>query len=186
MTKQPENLDPIQSAGQIDDPDQPTTIAGRDDSRAGRDTQPAPVSAERSPQTGAASASAATNDEEDRGPRKAVKETGFPNVGDSTLDEFNARDVDSEALAGRRKFQPRAGDVNPNFSSNPADRAPAEPSDHEHPAASYESAQAAPITEPVRHSRMVEENVREQEREFDLGTDEDGERYLVPKNEEGR
>ena len=40
MTQHPENSDPIASAGQIDDPDQPTTMKGQDDSRAGRDTQP--------------------------------------------------------------------------------------------------------------------------------------------------
>ena len=50
MTQQPESTDPIASAGQIDDPDQPTTVHGKDDSRAGRDTQPDESSADGDPE----------------------------------------------------------------------------------------------------------------------------------------
>ena len=221
MTQQPENPDPIASASQIDDPDQPTTVQGHDDSRAGRDTQPDESSAEGDPdQPGAVRRTTvppagATNpgtvdgavNATDRGdvveertvrddrdvvrddhaadhgkPPKALKETGFPNVGEGTVDEQSARDVDSEALAGTRKFQPRPGDPNPNISANPADRPDVDGEVDDEGNAQYERAEEMPDIEPVRHSHMVEDRVQEQERDYDLETTEDGERYLTPKD----
>lgn len=221
MTQQPENPDPIASAGQIDDPDQPTTVQGHDDSRAGRDTQPDESSADGDPdQPGVARrttvAPAGTTDSgtvggaanaSDRGvvagertvrddrdvvrddhtaddgkPPKALKETGFPNVGEGTVDEQSAREVDSEALAGTRKFQPRPGDPNPNISANPADRPDVDGEVFDEGNAQYERSEEMPDIEPVRHSHMVEERVQEQERDYDLETTEDGERYLTPKD----
>ena len=37
----------------------------------------------------------------------------------------------------------------------------------------------------MRHSRIVEERVQQQERDFDLGTTEEGERYLTPRDVPG-
>ncbi|WP_270256895.1 hypothetical protein [Kocuria marina] len=221
MTQQPENPDPIASAGQIDDPDQPTTVQGHDDSRAGRDTQPDESSADGDPdQPGAVRrttvAPAGTTDSTtvggasnatDRGvvagertvrddrdvvrddhasddskPPKALKETGFPNVGEGTVDEQSAREVDSEALAETRKFQPRSGDPNPNISANPADRPDVDGEVFDEGNAQYQRSEEMPDIEPVRHSHMVEERVQEQERDYDLETTEDGERYLTPKD----
>ena len=146
MTQHPENSDPIASAGQIDDPDQPTTVQGKDDSRAGRDTQPEESSADGDPEqpgthhrtraaahdddaalAGSATRSGdrdarAVTDENEGKPPKALRETGFPVVDEGTVDAQHNREVDSEALAGTRKFQPRPGDANPNVSDNPADR----------------------------------------------------------------
>ncbi|MCT1545560.1 MULTISPECIES: hypothetical protein [Kocuria] len=291
MTQHPENSDPIASAGQIDDPDQPTTVHGKDDSRAGRDTQPEESSADGDPEQpgtrhrsgaaphhDAAPAASATRgtaqegrtatDEHDGKPPKALRETGFPVVDEGTVDAQHNREVDSEALAGTRKFQPRPGDANPNVSDNPADRLdtasgvgrarstedrrhdghgqPETSGDHmasEHVAgprggvpdgavqveadgsgtdrrtmgeadragagrrgadehgsrderasrddagqdstAQYETPESIPEVEPVRHSRIVEERVQEQERDFDLGTTEEGERYLTPRDVPG-
>ena len=307
MTQQPESTDPIASAGQIDDPDQPTTVAGQDDSRAGRDTQPDESSADGDPdQPGvtrhtarpsghgdaaraasttpdaAASATSADATREDRTrhdgkPPKAIQETGVPVADRETAQARDVRDVDSEALAGTRKFQPRPGDANPNVSDNPADfpahqaaghqtaggeraaaahgehgqdeahagrkrtatehvagprggapdgavhvspestaaedrttqrrasedRAPETTGDHRdhtgedrarddderaqddrggNSTAQYETPESIPAVEPVRHSRLVEERVKEQERDYDLGTTEEGERYLTPKD----
>ena len=295
MTQQPESTDPIASAGQIDDPDQPTTVKGRDDSRAGRDTQPDESSAEGDPDpsgapratahqdgrhdaratsvtpgTAASATSAdATRDDRDHRhgtPPKAIQETGVPVADKDTAQAREGRDVDSEALAGTRKFQPRPGDANPNVSENPADFPDNQAADHqyaqhatavdgerggaegqtghgrtvgEHVAgpqggvpdgavhvtpgtgragdhatdsahqdrtggdardtrgasstgagedstAQYEAPESVPTVEPVRHSRLVEERVQEQERDYDLGTTEEGERYLVPKDLEER
>ncbi|WP_423447344.1 hypothetical protein AABM36_03130 [Kocuria sp. KSNUG] len=276
MTQQPENTDPIASAGQIDDPDQPTTMKGQDDSRAGRDTQPdesatdgdpdqpgtsrhaasAPRSGTVRDADGATAASATRGAvRDDRGetvgkPPKAIRETGVPVVDGDAVDAASAREVDSEALAGTRKFQPRPGDANPNVSDNPenfpdhenrsahegvagggdvrehtSDRdmvnrnlsdldrdtddrhvtrretvdrttADAQASDQDttrqdrdtddgNSTVQYENPESIPAVEPVRHSRMVEERVQEQERDFDLGTTEDGERYLTPKDVPG-
>ncbi|WNB88290.1 hypothetical protein RGB72_09960 [Glutamicibacter protophormiae] len=224
MTQQPETPDPIQSAGQIDDPDQPTTVAGQDDSRAGRDTQPddaadgdpeqprsTPVHGDATVRDarpagrthsasaagdadGATAASATTGTgrstdttREDRTtdgkPPKAVQETGFPVVPEGAVDAQGAREVDSEALAGTRKFQPPAGADNPNVSANPADREDFSPAATKDDAAGYERAEDMPEVEPVRHSVPVEERVEEQERDYDLHTTEDGERYLTPTDE---
>lgn len=291
MTQQPENTDPIASAGQIDDPDQPTTVHGKDDSRAGRDTQPDESSADGDPEQpgtrhhtraaahdDAAPAGSATRgtaqegrtatDEHDGKPPKALRETGFPVVDEGTVDAQHNREVDSEALAGTRKFQPRPGDANPNVSDNPADRLDTgggvarerftedrRSDDHGRPEAAgdrtasehvagprggvadgavqveadghgtdrrtageadradavrrgadehgsraerasrddsaqddtaqYETPESIPEVEPVRHSRIVEERVQEQERDFDLGTTEEGERYLTPRDVPG-
>lgn len=292
MTQHPENSDPIASAGQIDDPDQPTTVQGKDDSRAGRDTQPEESSADGDPEqpgtrhrtraaahdddaalAGSATRSGdrdarAVTDENEGKPPKALRETGFPVVDEGTVDAQHSREVDSEALAGTRKFQPRPGDANPNVSDNPADRLdtasgvgrarstedrrhdghgqPETSGDHmasEHVAgprggvpdgavqveadgsgtdrrtmgeadragagrrgadehgsrderasrddagqdstAQYETPESIPEVEPVRHSRIVEERVQQQERDFDLGTTEEGERYLTPRDVPG-
>lgn len=288
MTQQPENTDPIAAAGQIDDPDQPTTVHGKDDSRAGRDTQPDESSADGDPEqpgsrhrsagapvrddaATAASASHGTahdgrtvEDEHGGKPPKALRETGFPVVEEGTVDAQHSRDVDSEALAGTRKFQPRPGDANPNISDNPQDRLdhagqsehargagerasgegarsgadtvrdePAAAAhvagprggvpdgavrveadasetgsrvsggpgaertttehntadgrdpragDEDHDASQYQDPRDVPEVEPVRHSQMVEDRVQEQERDYDLGTTEDGERYLTPRD----
>ena len=296
MTQQPENTDPIASAGQIDDPDQPTTVKGQDDSRAGRDTQPDESSADGDPdQPGAARHSARPSGHDDAAraastapgatapttstdatredltrhdgkPPKAIQETGVPVVDRETAQARDVRDVDSEALAGTRKFQPRPGDANPNVSDSPADFPDHQAADHrtagderaaaghgergqdeahtgrertaaEHVAgprggapdgavhvapettaaeghltgaagdhrgphsggaqdgrgrsgaeqdgnstAQYETPESVPSAEPVRHSRLVEERVQEQERDYDLGTTEEGERYLTPKD----
>lgn len=303
MTQQPESTDPIASAGQIDDPDQPTTVKGQDDSRAGRDTQPDESSADGDPdQPGAARHTARPSGHHDdaaraaftapgattrttsadmtRGdrtghdgkPPKAIQETGVPVMDRETAQARDVRDVDSEALAGTRKFQPRPGDANPNVSDNPADfpdhraaggeraaaahgehgqgeahagrernaaehvagprggapdgavrvspestaaedratqgrvsedRAPETAGDHRdhtgegrardggeraqddrggNSTAQYETPESIPAVEPVRHSRLVEERVQEQERDYDLGTTEEGERYLTPKD----
>ena len=191
MTQQPETPDPIQSAGQIDDPDQPTTVAGQDDSRAGRDTQPDdaadgdPEQPRSTPVHGDASARDARPADRTTGgkPPKAVQETGLPVVPEGTVDAQGARQVDSEALAGTRKFQPPAGADNPNVSANPADREDFSPAATKDDAAGYERAEDMPEVEPVRHSVPVEERVEEQERDYDLHTTEDGERYLTPTDE---
>ena len=292
MTQHPENSDPIASAGQIDDPDQPTTVQGKDDSRAGRDTQPEESSADGDPEqpgthhrtraaahdddaalAGSATRSGdrdarAVTDENESKPPKALRETGFPVVDEGTVDAQHSREVDSEALAGTRKFQPRPGDANPNVSDNPADRLDTgggvgrervtedrRSDDHGRPEASgdrtasehvagprggvadgavqveadgsgtnrrtagegdrvtaarhstderesrhvsatrddtaqdstaqYENPESIPEVEPVRHSRIVEERVQQQERDFDLGTTEEGERYLTPRDVPG-
>ncbi|RLZ03242.1 hypothetical protein CWC38_06785 [Kocuria tytonicola] len=227
MTQQPESTDPIASAGQIDDPDQPTTVKGQDDSRAGRDTQPDESSADGDPdQPGAAprtsrptghddaaraastapgttaptaSADATREDHTRHGgkPPKAIQETGVPVADREAARERDVRDVDSEALAGTRKFQPRPGDENPNVSDNPAnfpdhrgpdgvsaqdDRGRSEAERGGKNTAQYETPESMPATEPVRHSRLVEERVQEQERDYDLGTTEEGERYLTPRD----
>ena len=51
--------------------------------------------------------------------------------------------------------------------------------------AQYEDPESIPEVEPVRHSRIVEERVQQQERDFDLGTTEEGERYLTPRDVPG-
>lgn len=191
MTQQPETPDPIQSAGQIDDPDQPTTVAGQDDSRAGRDTQPddaADGDSEQprfTPVHGDASARDARPADRTTGgkPPKAVQETGLPVVPEGTVDAQGARQVDSEALAGTRKFQPPAGADNPNVSANPANREDVNPPASKGDAAGYERAEDIPVVEPVRHSVPVEERVEAQARDYDLQTTEDGERYLTPTDE---
>ncbi|MDO4918983.1 hypothetical protein [Kocuria sp.] len=219
MTQQPEHTDPIASAGQIDDPDQPTTVEGQDDSRAGRDTQPDEGATDGDPdQPGATGRSASRQGTADHGatahtagpgssheehgtrnglPPKAVQETGFPVVGEDTVDAQGARDLDSEALAGTRKFQPLPGENNPNISDNPLDSPDYNPGTDQARAAAnrtsdsgaaadstvqYEDPENMPRVEPVRHSSMVEERVQQQERDYDLGTTEDGERYLTPKD----
>ncbi|MCG7424048.1 hypothetical protein [Kocuria rhizophila] len=215
MTQQPETPDPIQSAGQIDDPDQPTTVAGQDDSRAGRDTQPDDAAADGDPEQsraahrtaasttapgaahgtrgtagdGATAASATTGAAregraDDGGtPPKAVQETGVPVVPEGAVDAQGAREVDSQALAGTRKFQPPAGADNPNVSANRADRDDVSAAGTGDDSAGYERAEDMPVVEPVRHSVPVEERVEEQERDYDLHTTEDGERYLTPTDE---
>lgn len=191
MTQQPETPDPIQSAGQIDDPDQPTTVAGQDDSRAGRDTQPDdaadgdPEQPRSTPVHGDASARDARPADRTTGgkPPKAVQETGLPVVPEGTVDAQGARQVDSEALAGTRKFQPPAGADNPNVSANPANREDVNPPASKGDAAGYERAEDIPVVEPVRHSVPVEERVEAQARDYDLQTTEDGERYLTPTDE---
>ena len=269
MTQHPENSDPIASAGQIDDPDQPTTVHGKDDSRPGRDTQPDESTADGDPdQPGSRVRPAAgahtvesregRADEQSGKPPKALSETGFPAVGEGTVDAQHAREVDSEALAATRKFQPRPGENNPNISDDPQDRldrvggamhgrttgdprteqgtaaeqggtSRGDRTTAEHVAgprggvrdgsveaqapgtdrqvveestrarttsagttgtgegdpAHYQEPEDVPEVEPVRHSRMVEERVQEQERSFDMGTTEDGQRYLTPKDAPG-
>ncbi|CAL8896046.1 hypothetical protein [Kocuria varians] len=219
MTQQPETPDPIQSAGQIDDPDQPTTVGGQDDSRAGRDTQPDESSADgdpeqpgaghRSPRSPAvagptAGAGARTAPEGEDGatavssvdgsahhdpdadsgkPPKAVRETGVPVVPEGAVDAQGARELDSEALAGTRKFQPPADAPNPNVPGSSSSREGGYPARSREGASEPGRGNDEHAQEPVRHSVPVEERVEKQERDYDLHTTEDGERYLTPTDD---
>lgn len=204
MSKRPENSDPIASAGQIDDPDQP--VSRKDDKateqRDGTDasSDDADRRVRKHHTHGATDADVARDDERAaRGsgkPPKAVKETGFPNVDAADVEAQHNREIDSGSVAADRKFQPPAGRVNPN------DNHPTPPSGnpHIHPgpntsqaarndrdgddseAESYGTPENTRPAEPVEHSRMVEERIQAQERDFDLEVTEEGERYITPRD----
>lgn len=203
MSQQPENSDPIASAGQIDDPDQPVS---RDDDHAsnrkhaldetGDDTD----DHERRRHADGATAAHAEDERAARGsgrPPKQVKETGFPNVDAAEVEAQHSREIDSESLAAGRKFQPPAGRSNPNLNH------PAPPSANPHifegenissaaehdrdgdssEAESYGTPENTAPAEPVKHSRMVEERIQQQEHDYDLEVTEEGERYITPHEE---
>lgn len=224
MAQRPENSDPIREAGQISDPDQSANING-DQPAAGSEpnsTEPGPRTTggnqlDSAPtrtsgggdtvNTGAVRDDGVTVTSADRDradhDEKLISETGFPNVPDEEVEAQNRREIDTESLAGTRKFQPREGDDNPNVSHAPTsgtgattngrgagsdesdvDRlSPAARNDRdgdESEAESYGTPENTPRPAPVQHSRVVEERVQRQERDYDLNTTEDGERYITP------
>lgn len=203
MTKRPENSDPIASAGQIDDPDQP--VSRDDDHETGRraksdDEADNPAHHARSRNAdGATSAEAARSDERAaRGsgkPPKAVKETGFPNVDAAEVEAQHGHDVNSSDMAAGRKFQPPAGRHDPNVPNLPPaggdihtpqgrDLTEAARNDRDgdsSEAETYGTPENTGGPEPITHSRAVEDRVQQQEHDYNLEETEDGERYMTPR-----
>ncbi|HBH56394.1 MAG TPA: hypothetical protein DDY46_07380, partial [Kocuria sp.] len=70
----------------------------------------------------------------------------------------------------------------PGAEHNTADGRDPRAGDEDNDASQYQDPRDVPEVEPVRHSQMVEDRVQEQERDYDLGTTEDGERYLTPRD----
>ena len=203
MSQHPDNSDPIASAGQIDDPDQPVS---RDDDHSSNRKKPLNDAGDdtdghaRGRLPDGATAVDADDDRAARGsgkPPKQVKETGFPNVDAADVEAQHDRDIDSESVAADRKFQPPAGRENPNVnrptppSANPhvfagEDISSAAKNDRDgdsSEAESYGTPENTRPSEPVEHSRMVEERVQQQERDFDMEVTEDGQRYITPREE---
>ena len=203
MTKRPENSDPIASAGQIDDPDQP--VSRDDDHETGRraksdDDEDNPAHHAHNRNTdGATSAKAARSDEKAaRGsgrPPKAVKETGFPNVDAAEVEAQHGHDVNSSDMAAGRKFQPPAGRHDPNVPNLPTaggdmnspqgrDLSEAARTDRDgdsSEAETYGTPENTGGPEPITHSRAVEDRVQQQEHDYNLEETEDGERYMTPR-----
>lgn len=287
MTQQPENTDPIASAGQIDDPDQPTTVHGKDDSRAGRDTQPDESSADGDPEQpgsrhrsagapvrgDAATATSAPHGTardgrtvEDEhggkpprpcarpasrswrrarwmpstaamwtprhwpGPASSSRAPGTPTPTSPTTRRTAwtkpvSRSTPAEPVSARpargpapvrtpsgtsplrrptwpvpagvcrtgpcgwRRMRPRPGAASPVGRARSAPRRSTTLRTGVTPGRGRGQRRLAvpgprdvPEVEPVRHSQMVEDRVQEQERDYDLGTTEDGERYLTPRD----
>lgn len=202
MSKRPENSDPIASAGQIDDPDQPVS---RNDDHASdeHETSEADADADRHGRNrhthGATDARSAQSDEQAaRGsgkPPKALKESGFPNVDAAEVEAQHGHDVDSSSMAAGRKFQPPAGRPNPNVHNLPPaggdihtpqghDLAEAARNDRDgddSEAESYGTPENTRGPEPISHSYAVEDRVQQQEQDFDLEVTEEGERYVTPR-----
>lgn len=197
MSKRPENSEPLRSADRIEDPDQPVDVHGKDHKEHGhhfwhrgskgatarsaaagtgqdlpREDPPREETLVGTPEHGAGG----------RHPRKVLKETGFPNVDPAEVEALHGRDIDTGSLAAVRKFQPPPGRPNPNVTQTPDaghDYAPGEVHERED-TERYGTPRNTPPPEPVRHSRVVEERIRQQEREYDLGETEEGERFVTP------
>ena len=199
MSKRPENSDPIASAGQIDDPDQPVS---RNDDHATDQQEQSDEDPDRQHRTrGATAADTAPPDERAaRGsgkPPKAIKETGFPNVDAAEVQAQQGQDVDSSSMAAGRKFQPPAGRKDPNLPNLPpagqdfhvsedselSDGARNDRDSDGSEAESYGTPENTGGPEPITHSRAVEERVRQQEHDFDLEVTEGGERYITPRKD---
>lgn len=194
MSERPENSDPIRSADHIEDPDQPVDMRGKEH---GHPEGPAHRHGRGRHGSREAAGRGAARDEpveetleggQDHGaggrenPRKVLKETGFPNVGAEEVEALHGRDVDTGPLTVTRKFQPPEGRHDPNMTRVPhagRDYAPGEAEEMEG-AETYGTPDKTPPPEPVRHSRVVEERVQQQERDYDLVETEDGERYVTP------
>lgn len=198
MSQRPENSEPIRSADRIEDPDQPVEMHGKDrehtkDRGHRRHWRRERGEAADEPDT---VAHGAAGEEILEGtprhgaggrdhPRKALKETGFPNVDAAEVEAIHNREVDTGSLAAVRKFQPPEGRPNPNMTRVPdagRDYAPGEAHDIED-TETYGTPEKTPPPEPVRHSRVVEDRIQQQERDYDLGRTEEGERYVYPHEE---
>lgn len=198
MPHRPENSEPIRSAGHIEDPDQPVEMHGKDQGHAKdhghrhhwrRGQKGATAESARE---GGVEHDAPTEDtlagtqEHGAGsrehPRKALKETGFPNVDPAEVEALQERDIDTGPLATVRKFQPPAGRPNPNVTQTPNSGRDYEPGEVEEQEDSetYGTPENTPPPEPVRHSRVVEERIRQQEHDYDLEETAEGERYVTP------
>ncbi|WP_431813934.1 hypothetical protein [Kocuria sp. cx-455] len=202
MSKRPENSDPIASAGQIDDPDQPVSRNDdhpTDQQEQSEDDPDHPKRSFRHRRAHGASAAGAAHSDEHAARRrgktpKALKETGFPNVDAAEVEAQHGHDVDSSALAAGRKFHPPAGRKDPNLPNlPPAGQDFHVSDDHElsngarndrdgddSEAESYGTPENSGGPEPITHSRAVEDRVQQQEHDFDLGVTEEGERYVTP------
>lgn len=208
MSKRPENSDPIASAGQIDDPDQP--VSRNDDHATDQQEQSDddPDHPEHSVRHhrhrrahGASAAGAAHSDEHAaRGsgkPPKVLKETGFPNVDAAEVAAQHGHDVNSSSMAAGRKFQPPAGRKDPNLPNLPpagqdfhvsedrelSDGARNDRDNDGSEAESYGTPENTGGPEPITHSRAIEERVQQQEHDFDLEVTEEGERYVTRHTE---
>lgn len=205
MSKRPENSDPIASAGQIDDPDQPVSRDddhGTDQQDKSDDDPDRPEHSARNRRTdGATTVDAAHS--HGRGvrsngkPPKAIKETGFPNVDASEVEAQHGHDVDSSAMAAGRKFQPPTGRPDPNVPNLPpaegamntsqgsglSEAARNDRDGDSSEAETYGTPENTGGPEPITHSRAVEDRVQQQEHDYDLEVTEHGERYITRHQE---